>query len=76
MTDKEIKDLKEDLEYYQLTFSMVRYKLSNYKEIILELNELLNDYLDQNEIFKNLSTDIAYNLKEILDDLDIDFYNY
>jgi hypothetical protein len=76
MTDKEIKDLKEDLEYYQLTFSMVRYKLSNYKEIILELNELLNDYLDQNEIFKNLSTDNAYNLKEILDDLDIDFYNY
>lgn len=76
MTDKEIKDLKEDLEYYQLTFSMVRYKLSNYKEIILELNELLNDYLNQNEIFKNLSTDIAYNLKEILDSLDIDFYNY
>lgn len=76
MTDKEIKDLKEDLEYYQLTFSMVRYKLSNYKEIILELNELLNDYLNQNEIFKNLSTDIAYNLKEILDNLDIDFYNY
>lgn len=76
MTDKEIKDLKEDLEYYQLTFSMVRYKLSNYKEIILELNELLNDYLNQNEIFKNLSTDIAYNLKEILDGLDIDFYNY
>lgn len=76
MIEKELKDLKEDLEYYQLTFSMVRYKLSNYKEIILELNELLNDYLDQNEIFKNLSTDIAYNLKEILDDLDIDFYNY
>lgn len=76
MSEKEIKDLKEDLEYYQLTFSMVRYKLSNYKEIILELNELLNDYLNQNEIFKNLSTDIAYNLKEILDNLDIDFYNY
>lgn len=76
MIEKEIKDLKEDLEYYQLTFSMVRYKLSNYKEIILELNELLNGYLDQNEIFKNLSTDIAYNLKEILDDQDIDFYNY
>lgn len=76
MTDKEIKDLKEDLEYYQLTFSMVRYKLSNYKEIILELNELLNDYLNQNEIFKNLSTNNAYNLKEILDGLDIDFYNY
>lgn len=76
MLEKEIKDLKEDLEYYQLTFSMVRYKLSNYKEIILELNELLNNYLNQNEIFKNLSTDIAYNLKEILDGLDIDFYNY
>lgn len=76
MLEKKIKDLKEDLEYYQLTFSMVRSKLSNYKEIILELNELLNDYLNQNEIFKNLSTDNAYNLKEILDDLDIDFYNY
>lgn len=76
MTDKEIKDLKEDLEYYQLTFSMVRYKLSNYKEIILELNELLNDYLKQNEILKSLNTDLAYTLKEILDGLDIDFYNY
>ena len=76
MTEKEIKDLKDKLEYYQIVFGMVRYKLSNYKEIILELNELLNDYLKQNEIFKSLNTDTAYTLQEILDGLDIDFYNY
>lgn len=76
MLEKEIKEIKDKLEYYQLTFSMVRYKLSNYKEIILELNELLNDYLKQNEILKRLSTNNAYELQEILNGLDIDFYNY
>lgn len=76
MLEKEIKDLKEDLEHYQLLYGLVRYRLSDYLNLIKNLNELLNEHMSQSEILLFLDSNNAYKLKEILDGLELDLNDY
>ena len=76
MLEKEIKDLKEDLEYYKLMDGMNKYKIEKYKLLILQLNELLCCDMQQIDVLNSLIGDSGYVLKEILDELDLNLDDY
>lgn len=78
MLEKELKDIKEKLEFVEIMDSAKAYKLKKYEFLILQLNELLINSTDmtQIDIFNALVGSSAITLKEILDQLDLNLDDY
>jgi hypothetical protein len=78
MLEKELKDIKEKLEFVEIMDAAKEYKLKKYEFLILQLNEILISSTDmsQIDIFNDLVGDSKYTLKEILDKLDLNLDDY
>lgn len=78
MLEKELKYIREKLEFVEIMDSAKAYKLKKYEFLILQLNELLISTTDmsQIDIFNALVGDSKYILKEILDKLDLNLDDY
>lgn len=78
MIEKELKDIKEKLEYLEIMNDSKAYKMKKYEFLILQLNELLISTTDmsQRDILEALIGDSAYTLKDILDTLDLNLDDY
>jgi hypothetical protein len=78
MIEKELKDIKEKLEYLEIMNDSKAYRMKKYEFLILQLNELLISTTDmsQRDILEALIGDSTYTLKEILDQLDLNLDDY
>lgn len=78
MIEKELKDIKEKIEFLEIMDSAKAYKLKKYEFLILQLNELLINSTDmtQKDIFNALVGSSTNTLKEILDQLDLNLDDY
>lgn len=73
MIEKELKDIKEKLEFLERMNDSKDYKIKKYEYLIIQLNELLISSTDmtQIDIFNALVGSSAITLKDILDTLDL-----
>lgn len=78
MIEKELKDIKEKIEFLEIMNDSKTYKMKKYEFLILQLNELLISTTDmtQIDIFNALVGDSVLTLKEILDQLDLNLDDY
>lgn len=78
MIEKELKDIKEKIEFLEIMNDSKTYKMKKYEFLILQLNELLISTTDmaQIDIFNALVGSSAITLKEILDQLDLNLDDY
>lgn len=78
MIEKELKDIKEKLEFLERMNDSKEYKIKKYEFLIIQLNELLISTTDmaQLDIFNALVGDSANTLKDILDTLDLNLDDY
>lgn len=78
MIEKELKDIKEKIEFLEIMNDSKTYKMKKYEFLILQLNELLINSTDmtQIDIFNALVGSSAITLKEILDQLDLNLDDY
>ena len=73
MSEKELKDTKEKLEFLERMNDSKEYKIKKYEYLIIQLNELLINSTDmtQIDIFNALVGSSAIILNDILDTLDL-----
>lgn len=73
MIEKELKDIKEKLEFLERMNDSKEYKIKKYEYLIIQLNELLINSTDmtQIDIFNALVGSNAIILNDILDTLDL-----
>lgn len=78
MIEKELKDIKEKIEFLEIMNDSKTYKMKKYEFLILQLNELLISTTDmtQIDIFNALVGDRVLTLKEILNTLDLNLDDY
>lgn len=78
MIEKELKDIKEKIEFLEIMNDSKTYKMKKYEFLILQLNELLISTTDmtQIDIFNALVGDSVLTLKEILNTLDLNLDDY
>lgn len=78
MIEKELKDIKEKIEFLERMNDSKEYKIKKYEYLIIQLNELLINSTDmtQIDIFNALVGSSAITLKEILDQLDLNLDDY
>lgn len=78
MLEKELKDIKEKLEFLEIMNDSKEYKIKKYEFLILQLNELLISTTDmtQIDIFNALVGSSANTLNDILDTLDLNLDDY
>ena len=78
MIEKEIKNIKEKIEFLEIMNDSKTYKMKKYEFLILQLNELLISTTDmtQTDIFNALVGDSVLTLKEILNTLDLNLDDY
>ena len=78
MIEKELKDIKEKIEFLEIMNDLKTYKMKKYEFLILQLNELLISTTDmtQIDILNALVGDSVLTLKEILNTLDLNIDDY
>lgn len=78
MIEKELKDIKEKLEFLERMNDSKEYKIKKYEYLIIQLNELLINSTDmtQIDIFNALVGSNAIILNDILDTLDLNLDDY
>lgn len=78
MIEKELKDIKEKIEFLEIMNDSKTYKMKKYEFLILQLNELLINTTDmaQIDIFNALVGDSVNTLKEILNTLELNLDDY
>lgn len=78
MIEKELKNIKEKIEFLEIMNDSKTYKMKKYEFLILQLNELLISTTDmtQIDIFNALVGDSVLTLKEILNTLDLNLDDY
>lgn len=78
MIEKELKDIKEKIEFLEIMNDSKTYKMKKYEFLILQLNELLISTTDmtQIDILNALVGDSVLTLKEILNTLDLNLDDY
>lgn len=78
MLEKELKDIKEKLEFLERMNDSKEYKIKKYEYLIIQLNELLINSTDmtQIDIFNALVGSNAIILNDILDTLDLNLDDY
>jgi hypothetical protein len=78
MIEKELKNIKEKIEFLEIMNDSKTYKMKKYEFLILQLNELLISSTDmtQIDIFNALVGDSVLTLKEILNTLDLNLDDY
>lgn len=78
MIEKELKDIKEKIEFLERMNDSKEYKIKKYEYLIIQLNELLINSTDmtQIDIFNALVGSNAIILNDILDTLDLNLDDY
>lgn len=78
MIEKELKAIKERIEFLEIMNDSKTYKMKKYEFLILQLNELLISTTDmtQIDILNALVGDSVLTLKEILNTLDLNLDDY
>lgn len=78
MIEKELKAIKERIEFLEIINDSKTYKMKKYEFLILQLNELLISTTDmtQIDILNALVGDSVLTLKEILNTLDLNLDDY